>query len=141
MARVLISNPPPPPPPVVVVRGTPYLYFRNPFPEPLLLTVVLKSSGEQTGKVETEDDRGSVGNGSGMTAGAEAGRRSGGGRRFPFLLLLKKTTDLVLQPFQALQVYLYLRVLFARSICVCVSVRVYVYIRVCVLSIHIYVWR
>lgn len=99
---------------------------RNPFPEPLLLTVLLKSSGE-TGQIvdrehagagesrATEDDetsngmdreRDSAAGGSDGGAGGGRGDKMAAGARgrVPFLLLLKKATDLVLQPFQALQV-------------------------------------
>lgn len=86
--------------------------------------MVLQSSGERTGQVEeqdddslsvrggggearaTDDDESSRGKGSfGGSDGSRgrAGRGLGAGQA-PFILLLKKTTDLVLQPFQALQV-------------------------------------
>lgn len=105
---------------------------RNPFPEPLLLMIVLKLSGEHVGEVHddgetppvrdsgggparpTDDDerpirRGSYGGGDGGTVRGNIGIESGiegamQPTRAPFVLLLKKTNDLVLQPFQALQV-------------------------------------
>lgn len=101
---------------------------RNPFPEPLLLTVVLKLSGEQLpGQIAEEgEDSGGVGTSgatydddssrgagrdSGGSGGSDGGRRGGkggwrAGGRVPFVLLLKRAIDLVLQPFQALQVSL-----------------------------------
>lgn len=115
----------PSPPPLPPARlSAPPNNSRNPFPEPLLLTVVLKSSGDQlTGQVadagagesrSTEDDESSNGvdrdrdSGAGGSDGGGGGRgrkkAAGAGGRAPFLLLLKKATDLVLQPFQALQV-------------------------------------
>eukprot|EP00903_Cladosiphon_okamuranus_P009303 g8875.t1 len=102
--------------------------FRNPFPEPLLLTVLLKSSGDHLtghivdrehgstgGSMGTEDDESSNGmdrdrdSAAGGSDGGGGGGRgdkkaAGRGGRVPFVLLLKKAADLVLQPFQALQV-------------------------------------
>lgn len=84
---------------------------RNPFPEPLLLTVVLKASGENTiGEISEEEGEDALSiESSGITrsVGASEGGATGGAgavARVPFALLLKKTVDLVLQPFQALQV-------------------------------------
>lgn len=96
---------------------------RNPFPEPLLLTIVLNLSGEQLasqaisedgsgggGNRAAEDDESSSGAGrdsaaEGSDSGGRGNNRAGRAEgRAPFVLLLKKATDLVLQPFQALQV-------------------------------------
>lgn len=89
--------------------------------------MVLKSSEDQlTGQiVEEEDsdaggnraiedddsskgvdrDRDSVGGGSDRSGGRRRGRKGAGAAgRVPFVLLLKKAADLVLQPFQVLQV-------------------------------------
>ncbi len=50
-------------------------------------------------------DRDSVGGRSDRSGGRWRGRKAGGAAgRVPFVLLLKKATDLVLQPFQVLQV-------------------------------------
>ncbi|CAM9742155.1 unnamed protein product, partial [Ectocarpus fasciculatus] len=100
--------------------------FRNPFPEPLLLTVVLKLSGEQlpgqiaeegedfggvgtSGATDDDDSSRGAGRDSGGSGSSDAGRRGGKGGsrpggRVPFVLLLKRAMDLVLQPFQALQI-------------------------------------
>lgn len=95
-----------------------------------MLTVVLKASGDQvTGQITNEEDDGvgesrateddesdsgvdrdrdSAAGGSDGGGGGRGGRRgkkaAGVGGRVPFVLLLKKATDLVLQPFQSLQV-------------------------------------
>lgn len=92
--------------------------------------MVLKSSLREqlTGQIIDEEDAGRVGNdgvfdddasgsGVGADSGAGGSEDGSGGRRtglrrgreaegrVPFVLLLKKATDLVLQPFQALQVF------------------------------------
>ena len=87
---------------------------------------MLKLSGEETGQVEEakrdslsargvkswtrepdDDDESSKGRGSagGGSHGSQGwGAKGEGAGRVPFSLLLKKTSDLVLQPFQVLQV-------------------------------------
>lgn len=95
-----------------------------------MLTVVLKSTFREqlTGQIIDEEDARGVGHdgileddASGSGVGGESvaggsedgssrgrtGRRRGreAEGRVPFVLLLKKATDLVLQPFQALQVF------------------------------------
>lgn len=89
-----------------------------------MLTVVLRLSPEQKGQIKEDDDkslpvRGGVGGnsasddddtsrGKGSIGSSDNGRkRESWGTNVPqapFVLLLKKTLDLVLQPFQALQV-------------------------------------
>lgn len=79
--------------------------------------MVLRPSEEHTGQVEADSARevmrsrgtttsereGVVDSGAGG-AGAHADLGGGGSKRSPFVLLLKKAMDLVLQPFQSLQV-------------------------------------
>lgn len=78
---------------------------RNPFPDPLLLTIVLKTTSEERiGQVGADGERGAVHAGKGTTAEIEGEKVGAGGAKSPFVLLLKKATDLVLQPFQSLQV-------------------------------------
>ena len=80
---------------------------RNPFPDPLLLTVVLTIPGEQRiGEVNREDGHEAQSAQSSGGKGNESSRANEfrAGSRMSFALLLKKTTDLVLQPFQSLQV-------------------------------------
>ncbi|CAM9334154.1 unnamed protein product [Discosporangium mesarthrocarpum] len=84
--------------------------FRNPFPESLLLSVILKNEEGPVGPVTLTDE----GEDGAATGGEdldrmsdEDGERGKVGvptRKSPFTLLLKKSTDLVLQPFQSLQV-------------------------------------
>lgn len=88
--------------------------------------MVLKLSGEQlpgqiaeegeafggvgtSGATDDDDSSRGAGRDSGGSGSSDAGRRGGKGgsrpgRRVPFVLLLKRAMDLVLQPFQALQV-------------------------------------
>lgn len=78
---------------------------RNPFPDPLLLTIVLKTTSEERiGQVSADGERGAAHARKGTVVEIEGGKVGSGGGKSPFVLLLKKATDLVLQPFQSLQV-------------------------------------